>query len=394
MVSLPPTCFATAFDQLHEVVTADTGCDDFGSPDYRAGLIVLLQSMDYDPHFTDAGRQIAWDHALGVLRSRALAVKAMKANPGFDGQPILAPVVITGVPRTGTTALHRLMAVDNRFQGLQSWLLDSPQPRPPKNEWNGNPDFQRSVAALVARYAATPQKRAAHNIIAEDVHECCMLLRQSFVSNILSCLHSAATYDAWWQSQSEAAAYAHFHRCVQLIGSTAPEKRWLLKNPGHIENLDLLFAIFPDAKVIQTHRDPAKAVPSLVSLLLTAHERIEAGRREERSHIMMRRETAKWANAVRKADRVRTQYTNQVMDVAHLDFHSDPMAVLENIYRFIGIDIPDTLRSAFQHRIEEKPEMAFGAHRYCIDDYGMTEHEVHEAFGGYMARFDLQEQQR
>ena len=135
-------------------------------------------------------------------------------------------------------------------------------------------------------------------------------------------------------------------------------------------------------------------MPSLVSLLLTAHERIEAGRREERSHIMMRRETAKWANAVRKADRVRTQYTNQVMDVAHLDFHSDPIAVLENIYRFIGIDIPDTLRSAFQHRIEEKPEMAFGAHRYCIDDYGMTEHEVHEAFGGYMARFDLQEKQR
>lgn len=394
MVSTPPICFATAFDQLHEAVTAETGCDDFGPADYREGLIVLLQSMDYDPHFTDTGRQVAWDHVLGVLRSRALAVRGMKANAGFDAQPISAPVVITGVPRTGTTALHRLMAVDDRFQGLQTWLLDSPQPRPPRSEWERHPDFQRSVAALEARYAATPQKRAAHNIIAEEVHECCMLLRQSFVSNILSCLHSTATYDAWWQGQSEAAAYAHFRRCVQLIGSSAPEKRWLLKNPGHIENLDLLFAVFPDAKVIQTHRDPAKAVPSLVSLLMAAHDRMETGRRTERSHIMLRRETAKWANAVRKADRVRPQYSGQIMDVAHLDFHHDPMAVLEQIYAFIGMDIPETLRPALLQRIAEKPELAHGVHRYDIADFGMQEDEVRAAFGDYVDRYNLREKRR
>lgn len=387
----PPAAFAAAFDQLHDVVTAETGCDDFGPPDYRAGLTVLLQSMDYDPHFTDIGRQVAWDHVVGVLRSRALAVNAMKANPGFDARSIIAPVVITGVPRTGTTALHRLMAVDDRFQGLQTWLLDSPQPRPPRVEWEANPDFQRSVAALESRYAATPQKKAAHNIIAEEVHECCMLLRQSFVSNILSCLHSAATYDAWWQSQSEAAAYGHFHRCVQLIGSSEPDKRWLLKNPGHIENLDLLFAVFPDAKVIQTHRDPAKAVPSLVSLLMAAHDRIEQGRRTERGHIMLRRETAKWASAVRKADAVRERFAAQIIDVAHTDFHLDPMAVLNRIYRFIDMDLPDALRPAFANRIAEKPEMAHGTHRYNIADYGMTADEVRAEFGDYVDRFDLRE---
>ena len=137
---------------------------------------------------------------------------------------------------------------------------------------------------------------------AEEVHECCMLLWQSFTSNLWSCGWSSATYDAWWQTQSEAAAYGHYRACVQLIGSTETEKRWLLKNPGHIQNLDLLFAVFPDARVIQTHRDPAKAVPSLVSLLMQLHPLMEDGRADQRGEIMLRREVEKWAEATRRAD--------------------------------------------------------------------------------------------
>lgn len=286
----PPATFRDASDQLHDLVTTEIGFADFGPADYLPGLTVLLQSMDYDPRFTELGRRAAWGDVVAVLRGRALAVKSMRENPGFDVRPILDPVVITGVPRTGTTALHRLMAVDPRFQGLQYWLLDAPMPRPPIDTWQDHPQFQRSVAVLDARNAATPQKRAAHDAIASEVHECCLVLRQSFVSNLWSCGHSAATYDAWWQAQSEAPAYRHYQRCVQLIGSNDPDKRWLLKNPGHIENLDLLFAVYPQAKVIQTHRDPAKAIPSLVSLLMQAHPKFEDGRADERAKIMIRRE--------------------------------------------------------------------------------------------------------
>ena len=259
----PPRTFRHALDQLHEVVTKEVGSDDFGPRDYLPGLKVLLQSMDYDPRFSTMGRRFAWGLVIDVLRGRAQAVQSMKENPGFDAHSIGSPVVITGVPRTGTTALHRLMAVDARFQGLQTWLLDSPMPRPPRETWESYPQFQKTVAALEAQYAAAPEQRAAHYQAAEEVHECCMVLRQSFVSNLWNCAWSAATYDAWWQCQSEAAAYGHYYRCVQLIGSNDPDKRWLLKNPGHIDNLDLLFGIYPDAKVIQTHRDPAKALPSL-----------------------------------------------------------------------------------------------------------------------------------
>jgi hypothetical protein len=390
----PPAKFATARDRVLEIVSDELGTDDFGPDDYLPGLTVLLQSMDYDPRFTEQGRRIAWGMVVGVLRSRALAIRSMKNNPGFDAQPILGPVVITGVPRTGTTALHRLMAVDPRFQGLQTWLLDAPMPRPPVETWAEHPEFRKSVALLEARYAAAPQKRAAHNVVAEEVHECCMVLRHSFVSNLWTCGWSAATYDAWWQDQTEVPAYDYYKRCVQLIGSNDPDKRWLLKNPGHIENLDLLFAVFPDAKVIRTHRDPAKAVPSLVSLLMQLHGTMEEGRTEERSTIMLRRETAKWASAVRKADAVRELHPGQVLDVIHADFHREPMAVLERIYEFIEMDIPDDTRTKFAERIEEKPELQFGAHRYDIADYGMTEDEVRDVFGDYLERFDLVEKRR
>jgi len=388
----PPRDFRHSLDHLHELVAGEVGADDFGPGEYLPGLKVLLQSMDYDPHFSETGRRAAWGQVIGALRGRVQAVKSMRENPGFDAQAISSPVVITGIPRSGTTALHRLMAVDDRFQGLQTWLLASPMPRPPLETWASYPEFQKSVAVLEARYAAAPRKRAAHHMAAEEVHECCMVLWQSFVSNLWSCGWSAPSYDAWCQCQSEEAAYRHYYRCVQLIGSTAPEKRWLLKNPGHIDNLDLLFAVFPDARVIQTHRDPARAVPSLVSLLMQLHPLMEEGRAEQRAQIMLQREVAKWAKAVQRADRVREQYPDRVLDIIHAEFHRSPMQVLEKIYAFIGWDIPDATRSLLARRIEDKPELQHGVHRYSIADYGMTAAEAREPFGGYIQRFNLVEE--
>jgi hypothetical protein len=124
------------------------------------------------------------------------------------------------------------------------------------------------------------------------------------------------------------------------------------------------------------------------------HNEMEVDRYEQRSHIMLRREVAKWANAVRKCDKVRESHAGQVLDVVHAEFHADPMGVLERIYRFIGWDIPDATRAKFAERIEEKPELQFGAHRYAIADFGMTEEEARAPFGDYVERFDLVEKRK
>ena len=393
-MSQAPTQFRSSIDYLHACVSAESGCRDFGPSDYLPGLQMVLESMDYDPQFSEAGRERAWSAVLEALRSRVFAVAAMSQYPEFRDQSVIAPVVITGLPRSGTTALHRLLAVDPRFQGLQSWLLYSPMPRPPRDTWPSHPEFQRAVAALEERYRLAPGKRAAHQVAAEEVHECCMLLRQSFVSNLWNYMWSAPTYDAWWQCQSEAPAYEFYRQCVQLIGLHEPGKRWLLKNPGHIEHLDLLFAVFPDARVIQTHRDPAKAIPSLVSLLIKSHPVYEDGRTDQRARIMLLREAAKWSNALAKTDVVRARHADQVIDVVHADFHRDPVAVLDRIYRFIGWDLPATTRAAMGERIEAKPELAHGPHRYSLADYGLSAEAIREPFGGYVERFNLLEANR
>lgn len=387
--SPPPSCFANALDELHWLVKQATGVQDFGSDDYLPGLRVLLQSMDYDPHFTEFGRTYAWNTVAGVLRARVQAYKAMAENPDFDKTEIKSPVVITGNPRTGTTALHKLMAIDPRFQGLQTWLTDAPMPRPPAGTWNTYDAFHRTAAKLAARTSDTPGKRAAHDMAADEVDECCLILRQGFVSNLWSVGWSAATYDAWWQCQSEAAAYRHLYRCLQLIGCRETEKRWLLKNPGHIDNLDLLFKTFPNARVIITHRDPAKAMPSLVSLLMQAHAKVEVGRFQERSHIMLARETAKWACAVRKAEAVAQQYPGQVMHIIHSEFYEEPERVMARVYDFIGMKLKSDVQAEMAVRIKAKPELQNGPHRYDIADFGMTKDEIREPFGTYVERYNL-----
>lgn len=391
-MSQAPKRFELALDQLHEIVTAETGCDRFGPPDYLTGLMVVLQSMDYDPRFSPSGRELAWRGVIDALSSRARAFAAMAVHPGYQDSTIRAPIVITGVPRTGTTALHRLIAIDSRLQGLQTWLLNSPMPRPPRQTWESHPAFQQTVAALEARSALAPDRKAAHQSAAEGVEECCTILRQSFTSNIWNCMGwSSATYDAWWQTQSEGPSYRYYRDCVALIGMNDPDRRWLLKNPGHIEHLHEIFALFPDARVIQTHRDPARALPSLVSLLSRLHPVYEEGRHNQRQRNMLRRETEKWANAAAKAEAVKAAYPGQVLDLVHADFHAEPMRVIEQVYAFIGMDIPDELRVQFAERIAAKPELAHGVHRYDIADYGMSEDAVREVFGDYVSRYDLLE---
>ena len=130
-------------------------------------------------------------------------------------------------------------------------------------------------------------------------------------------------------------------------------------------------------------------MPSLVALLMQMHPLIEEGRADQRGEIMMRREVAKWSNAVHKCDKVREAHPGKVLDIVHGDFHREPMKVLEQIYDFIGMEITDELRPLLRQRIDEKPELQHGVHRYSIADYGMTEEEAREPFGDYIERFDL-----
>lgn len=384
-----PEDFSAAYDRLHEAVAAALGGADFGAPDYQAGLRVLLDSMTYDVNFTPRGREIAWGQVSEVLASRAIAFRSMAENPGFDRHAIRKPVVITGVPRTGSTALHKLLAVDPQFQGPEKWLLSAPKPRPPRDTWERDPAFQQDLERMRVRYAETPQLRAAHELVAEDVEECLWIQRQSFVSNFWTCSWSSASYDAWWRSEGEHASYQYLYRVLQLIGHREPDRRWLLKNPSHILHLDRLFEVMPDAKVIQTHRDPAKAVPSLCALLMQVFPLVEIGRADLRARLLGARETGKWAKAVADAQVLRRSHGGQILDVVHEDFHADPIGVVRRIYRFLDLELASDVAQAMERRAQAAPELRHGAHRYRAEDFGLREDEIRERFGDYIGRFSL-----
>ncbi|MEZ5736435.1 MAG: sulfotransferase [Novosphingobium sp.] len=384
-----PERFSGALDQLHELAAEQVGSDDFGDGDYLMGLRVLLESMDYDPRFSERGRNIAWGSVLTTLCSRGHAVREMKQLAVLEKVPVERPIVITGLHRTGTTALHKLLSVDPRFQGLQSWLTGAPMPRPPREEWESIPAFQQVIRQLEARFAGSPDLRAAHDMAAEEVDECGGILFHSFVSLVWSSAWSSASYEAWRLTQCVRPSYAYFRRVLKLIGRTEPARRWLLKHPPHIANLDVLFETFPDALVIQTHRDPGKAIPSLCSLVMANHDLMEVGRKDQRARLMGPRETGRAAKALRDAEPVRQAHRGQILDVLHSDFHRDPMAVVRRIYPFAGLELAPDVEAAMQQRIAARPEWRHGTHRYKAGDFGITEDEIRESFADYMDRFDL-----
>lgn len=379
--------FAAAENQLHDEAIEMTGLTDFGERDYFVGLKVLLTALDANPNLTEAGRDFAWRLIRASLVSRLHAAQGWKDNPGCLENTIARPLIIIGIPRTGTTALHKLLSVDSQFQGLERWLTHYPMPRPPTDTWHGNPHFQAAVDHIAGFQGAQPKMKAAHNIVAEEVDECIEVLRHSFTSNIWGSVFRVPPYDAWWKAQDERVAYHYYADVLRLIGSQEPDKQWLLKNPGHLWQMHNLLNLFPDACMVVTHRDPVKAIPSLCSLMEMAHTVTEGAAADPR-HAGPREE-ALWSEATRRALEVRASHEDQFHDVYHQAFHADPMGVVRGIYEKFGLTLTDETRTKMAARIQSKPELSHGVHSYEIDRFGLEHDHIRTTFKDYIARFSL-----
>jgi len=384
-----PTRFTGAEDALHAAAAAPFGFTDFGPrEEYLPGLSRLLQALDEDgPRFAPGGREFTWNSLVGVLVARGFAERGWQAQPACLATPLHRPLIITGVPRTGTTALHKLLAEDPQFQGLEKWLTSFPMPRPPRESWPDNPLYRAVVAGLEAFFAQAPEMRAAHNIVADQVDECLEVLKQNFCSNIFGSTWRVPGYDAWWKQQDEGPSYRRLRRVLQLIGANTPERPWLLKNPGHIHHLDKLLEVFPDACVVQTHRDPVKALPSVCSVLAMARG-VSEGDKVQPAEIG-RREFDNWVHATDAAMAARERLPRQFLDVRHKDFHADPMAVVRRIYSHFNFELTPETEQRMRARIAADPEGRHGEHRYTLASFGLNEGEIRERFSTYCSRYAL-----
>jgi hypothetical protein len=370
-------------EDLHASATRITGLADFGADEYRDGLAVLLESYARDAGLTELGTKVARAFLRGALVARLLSEAGWARYPGYAGGGIERPIFVTGLPRTGTTALHRLLAADPAHQGLELWLAEVPQPRPPRETWPGDPAFRLIQAAYERHHVAHPGFMGVHYMAADQVEECWQLLRQSMRSVSYECLAHLPGYSAWLDGQDWAGAYRRHRRNLQLIGLPDRGRRWVLKNPSHLFALDALLRVYPDALVIQTHRDPRAAIASVCSLAAQASAGWSSAFTGE---VIGRDQLELWARGLERFTAERARHDPaQFFDVAYDDFAAHPIRTVEAVYAHFGLPLSMQARAAMEARRAHGAPAGVrpAAHRYALPDFGLTGDQVDERFAGH-----------
>jgi hypothetical protein len=373
---------------LHASAVRMTGLEDFGTDDYTDGLAVLLESYARDENLTPLGSKMSRVFLRAALAARLISEAGWRQHPGYAEVAIDRPIFVTGLPRTGTTALHRLLTADPAHQGLELWLTHAPQPRPPRETWESNPVYAQLQAAYAQHHIEHPEFMGVHFIAADQVEECWQLLRQSMRSISFECLAHLPTYSSWLSNQDWTGAYRRHRRNLQLIGLPDTGRRWVLKNPSHLFALDELLAAYPQALVIQTHRSPVEAIASACSLAAHATEGWSG---TFTGHVVGRDQLQLWARGLEHFMAVRSRHDQaRFCDVRYAEFIADPIRTVEAIYGRFGIPLTGQAADAMRamqagSSVASRPGPA---HRYALAEFGLTAAQVDERFAGYLAAAD------
>ena len=363
---------------LHEEACELAGCEDFGDDYYRDGLVRMLSDMceacGGGEAFLTSARFLARSSLVGRLYSE----RGWAQRPEVLETRVVSPVVIVGVPRTGTTMMHKLLSMDEGFQVLQNWLIAYPMVRPPRASWEGMPEFR----AMVEEVASQPEHRhVTHYVGADEAEECLMLVNQSFVSVMYGSALSLADYDKWMMDEDWTRSLQRHSDNLRLIGAAAPDRQWLLKNPSYVLAMRELFSVYPDAKVVWMHRHPREAVGSLVDMMWTF-----AG---GDPHRFAARELRLWSEGVRRTEEVRADHNDAFFDVDYRKLMADPLGVSRELFEWLGTGLGEATESRMRCWLGDNPQGKHGVHRYDPADLGVTDDAVRGAFGWYMDRYGL-----
>jgi len=367
------------FEDLHEAATRATGLSDFGDVEYHEGVRILLDDYATVSGLTGVGNYLQRSFVRGALVARLLSEDGFKQNPSFVDVAIERPIFVTGLPRTGTTALHRLLTADHSHQGVELWLTDFPQPRPPRETWADNPVFSAMQAAYSEHHVDNPEFMGIHYLDAASVEECWRLLRQSGKSIGYESLAYVPGYSAWLEDQDWTDAYRRHKANLQLVGLHDQDRRWVLKNPSHLVGLAAIMAVYPDALIVRTHRDPRVAIASACSL---SAEATAGWSTVFEGELIGRTQLDMLAKAAERFGRERAAYDPaQFVDVEYDDFVSDPAATVQEIYSRFDLPWTDEV-STRVHALDAESRRGGRrpSHEYSLADYGLTPESVDARF--------------
>ena len=379
----------TPLDEASLIAAArrESGLQEFVDESFREPLRRLLVSLNEEAELHPLGRMLLRQSLVRALVNRLRLEDLCGRHPEIPEQPVREPVFILGLQRTGTTLLHRLLTCEPALRPLLSWEALNPAPFPGVVT-PGARDPRMRLAELAERglrYLA-PEFFAIHPVEAHAPEEDVLLLDLSFMSPTADATLRVPRYSAWLRDTDQRPAYRYLRRVIQLLLWQRPG-RWLGKTPHHLENLDVLLDVFPDAKIIQTHRDPVRVVASFASMM--AH-----GRAIFSAHVDPREVGAQLAEkavrAVTHASSVRERAAaGSFHDVAYADLLADPLEEIRRIYDFLGLPLAPATEASMQGWIAANPQNRRGVHRYQLEDFGLDRQQLAPRFEPYRTRFGV-----
>jgi hypothetical protein len=383
------TSLAASEEALLDGARNATGLDDFGPGAWRDHFRFLLRTYDEEARISDAGLPMLQGEITGILCARLACEAAWRRDPSVLRHEIRRPLFILGLPRSGTTALHWLLAQDPANQALDYWIASSPRPRPPRETWESEPAYQVAVETLEWVYDTDPGLKAIHLLAADGPEECRHLFCQSFLDHTFDSNASIPSYTKYFEAQDMRPAYARHRDVLKLVGSTSPQRRWVLKYPAHMRELDVLLETYPDARIVQTHRDPVQVLPSICSLV-TGWRSLYEGGADARAIGAWQIEL--YAGMLEKAMDVRARANPaQFFDFDFRELVADPVAAIGRMYAHFGFDFSADAERRMRAWHEGNPQHKHGGHQYTLERFGLVEAEIRERFARYAERFGVTE---
>lgn len=370
-----------------------TGLEDFGAADFRPRLDAYAGAADADSGNTNLNRLILHDRIVRLLSQRLLLTNLLDRYPEIHEIEIEKPIIVVGLPRSGTTHLVNLIAADARRRALPYW--ESQEPLPLRGEGpdvNGvDPRFARSVAEHESATMMTPLLPAMHDRFPQAIEEEVELLDLDFASYVLEWHTRVPQWRDFYLGLDQDAHYAYLRTILKALTFLRGPRQWVLKSPQHCEQLGPLMRTFPDATVAFTHRDPVAVIQSAVTMLAY-------GDRVRRREIDPESLAEYWIDRIERLLRacVRDRElvaADQSIDIAFHELNGNEMSILDSLYAYNGTELTPEARASFRGYLDGNPRGKHGRLRYDLQGhFGRSPDETRTRFGFYFDRFDVREE--
>jgi Sulfotransferase family len=368
-------------EELIAEAIEQTGFDDFGDLPYREGLETLLAT--YDRHVLDpAGRKRCRERVCYQLATRLKCENAFNTIPAWREQEIVAPIFVTGLPRSGTSALLNLLVSAPENRGLLQWEVQFPDPWPGSKPGEKDPRYDFLARALEESRNSDFAK--IHFVDAQTPEECVLLHAYAFNGVQLGMEIMLEPYRSWLLGQDLVPLYAYQKKLMQMLNWRMPGEHWMLKAPAHMLGIDAILEVFPDARFVWCHRDPQAVVPSINSLNKVVMD-MYLGDYSHLDMSEMGRAVMEWyALSLERGLAMREQLPTELfVDCSQQEFVENPMGVVERVYTAFDLDLGDESRTVLQSHVRANPKGKHGKHVYKLAEYGLTREMIDERFAFY-----------